>query len=98
MFAWFALCFFLQPTRLSPLFLRFTQLKNGALQVQEQNVAVVVHEKTQLAVFPFVEFARNQRSCVHCGLCFYSISSVKAGNSDDKLSSLYRRNCGKKLA
>ena len=52
------------------LFLRLTQLKNGALQVQEQNVAVVVHEKTQLAVFPFVEFARDQRSCVHCGLCF----------------------------
>ena len=68
MFAWFAWCFCLQPTHLSLLFLRSTRLGNGTLPVQvvllgkyfhlEQNVAVVLHQITQLTVFPFVEFAK----------------------------------------
>ena len=68
MFAWFALCFCFQPTRLSLLFLRSTQLENGTLLVQvvfareychlERNVAVVLYQITQLAVFSFMEFAR----------------------------------------
>ena len=36
----------------------------------EQNVATVVNQITQLAVLPFVEFARELRCCGNRGLCF----------------------------
>ena len=99
MFAWFTLCFWLQLTCLSLLFLYSTQLENGILPGQvvlvgeyyylEQNVVVVLYQITQLAVFPFVEFVRalTKQAMVAVG-CVSCLSSLKAGNSDSELSSL----------
>ena len=50
----------------------------------EQNVAVVLYQISQLAVFSFVEFASALTMvAVECVSC---ISPVKAGNSNSKLS------------
>ena len=74
-------------------------VKNGTLPVQvafareyfhlEQNVAVVLYQITQLAVFPFVEFSRALR-CRGCrGLCFLYIT-CRSWQSDGKLKKLLK--------